>query len=242
MPPTVAQTAPAFADAAGERVPVAILAYRAEYEDRSVVLSKLPPEAQDFFDEPHGYKNFAARVIFQQLDDDWTRCLLLPPAPSAFEDWSWSLPTQAGKDFSRLVVKPFDAEPIDFARPIVTPLAYDENALPRRFEWLYGPQTAEQDLPSLPLNAPRAFEDGEGSRDYNEKRFWLERDVLLGVPFVPASGWLDENPAFVLAGSGSLAAMVSLDEFVNAPSSGNIFGSTPGGRSARFGFSIPAFR
>jgi len=236
MPPTVAQTAPAFAEVTGEWVSVASLAYRAEYEDRSVVLPKLPPAAQDFFDEIHGYKNFDARVVFQQLDDDWTRRLLPPPAPSAFEDWSWS------RDFSPLVVKPFDAEPVDFARPIVTLLAYDENDWPRRFERFYGPQTAEQDLPSLPPSAPLAFEDGEGSRDFNEKRFWLESDVLLGVPFVPSFGWLDEGPSAFLASSGSLAAMVPLDEFVNAPSGGSTFGSAPSGRSARFCFSIPAFR
>jgi hypothetical protein len=59
MPPTVAQTAPAFADAAGEWIggPSANFAHRAEYEDRSIFLPKLLPLAQDFHDELHGYKD-----------------------------------------------------------------------------------------------------------------------------------------------------------------------------------------
>jgi len=238
MPPTVAQTAPAFADAAGEGIGAlgTILAYRAEYEDRSIVLLKLLPVAQDFHDELHGYKNFDARALFQQLEDDSTRRFLLPTPPNAYEDWSWS------KDCSLPCVKPLDAEPIDFVRPIVTLLAYDENDWQRRWEWLSGPQTLEQDLPNQPPNPPAAFEDGEGSRDFTEKRFWLEGDVLLGVPQVPSTAWVDESAAAFAGRSGSLAAMVALDEFVNAPSGGNTFGTAPRGRSARLGFAIPSFR
>ena len=240
MPPTVAQTVPAFADAAAAASAgfglSANSAWRAEYEDRRVLLPPLPPVAQDFLDELHGYKNLGSRAIFDQLDDDWTRRVLLPAAPIVLEDWAWS------RDCSLTGVKPVDTEPIDFARPILTLLSYDENAWPRRFEWFYAPQTAEQDLPSLPPNAPAAFEDGEGSRDFTEKHFSLESDVLLGVPFAPSTGWFDEA-ALPLAGrAGSLAALVLLDEFVNAPSGGSTFGPAPRGRSARFGFSISAFR
>ena len=246
MPPTVAQTVPAFSDAAAEASAGFALgansAWRAEYEDRRVLLPPLPPVAQDFLEELYGYKNLDARAIFQQLDDDWTRRVLLPVAPTILEDWAWSLPAQAGKDFSLLYVKPFDAEPVDFARPIVTLLSYDENVWPRRFEWFFAPQTAEQDLPSLPPRAPASFEDGEGSRDFTEKHFWLDGDVLLGVPFAPSTGWFDEGALPFAGSSGSLAAMVLLDEFVNAPSGGSTFGPAPRGRSVRFGFSISAFR
>jgi hypothetical protein len=143
MPPAVAQTAPAFADLAAELPAVAgaNVAHRDEYDDRSVVLPKLPPLAQDFHDELHGYKSADIRAYFQQLDDDWTRSVLLPSPPSAFEDWTWT------KDFSWLYVKPFDGEPIDFARPIVQPLAYDESDSARRFDWLYAPQTARAGSP-----------------------------------------------------------------------------------------------
>jgi hypothetical protein len=240
MPPTVAQTAPAFADAAAEATTGIGLgvnfAPRAEFEDRRVLLPPLPPSAQDLLDELHGYKNCDARAFFQQLEDDWTRRILLPAPPNAFEDWAWS------KDFSPLCVKPQDAEPIDYARPIVTLLAYDQNDWTRRSEWFYAPQIAEQDLPSQPPNPPAAFEDGEGSRDFSEKRSWLESDVLLGIPLVPFAGWFDENAAAFAGSSGTLAAMVVLDEFVNAPSGSGTFGSAPRGRSMRFGFSISAFR
>jgi hypothetical protein len=240
MPPTVAQTAPAFGDAVAEAtIGVGLgvdFAPRAEYEDRRVLPPPLPPVAQDFLDELHGYKNFDARAFFQQLEDDWTRRTLPPTAPNAFEDWSWS------KDFSPLSAKPQDAEPIDFALPIVTLLAYDQNDVARRLEWPYAPQTGEQDLPSQPPNPPAAFEDDEGSRDFTEKRSWLESDVLLGIPFVPFAGWFDETGAACGGSGGSLAAMVMLDEFVNAPSGGGNFGSAPRGRSVRFGFSISAFR
>jgi hypothetical protein len=238
MPPTLAQTASAFTDAAGEGIGAlgANLAYRAEYEDRSVVLLKLLPVAQDFRDDLHGYRNCEARAVFQQLEDDGTRRFIPPPPPNAYEDWLWS------KDFSPFYAKPFDAEPIDFAKPSVTLLAYDENDWQRRWEWLFAPQTTEQDLPSQPSNPPAAFEDGEGSRDFTEKRFWLEGDVLLGNPLLPSSAWLEGSAAAFAGSSGSLAAMVMMDEFVNAPSGGSTFGSAPRGRSVRLGFSISSFR
>jgi len=240
MPPTLAQTAPAFADALAEASFAfglnANAAFRVDYEDRRVLLPPLPPVAQDFLDELHGYRNFDARAVFQQLEDDATRRFLPPSPPNAYEDWFWS------KDFSPLYSKPFDAEPIDFARPIVTSLAYDENDWPRRFDWLFAPQTAEQDLPSQPPRPPLAFEDGEGSRDFTEKRFWLESDVLLGVPFTPSTGWMDESVNLFAANPGSLAAMMMMDEFLDAPTGSGTFGSAPRGRSVRFGFSISAFR
>jgi len=126
--------------------------------------------------------------------------------------------------------------------PIVTLLAYDGNDWPRRFEWPFAPQTAEQDLPSAPPAAPSAFDDGEGSRDFTEKRFWLESDILLGVPFTPSTAWIDDAAQPFAAFTGSLAAMLVLDDFVNAPSGRGNFGSAPRGRSVRFGFSISAFR
>ena len=214
MPPTVAQTAPAFADVAAESccgfAPSTSAASRAEYDDRRILLPPVPPEAQDFFCDLFGYKNFDVRAVFQQLDDEWTRRILLPAAPVVLEDWAWCLPAQAAKDFSLLCTKPADGEPIDFARPIVTPLAYDE--------------------------------DAETSRDFSEKRFWLESDVLLGVPFTPPIAWLEDPAGFFVGSSRSLAAMVVLEEFVNAPAGGNLSGTAPPGRGVRLGFAISSFR
>ena len=102
--------------------------------------------------------------------------------------------------------------------------------------------TTEEDLRSLPPAAPAAFDDGEGSRDFSEKRSWLESDVLLGVPLIPPLSWLDDTTSLFVYGSGSLAAFVPLDDFVNAPTGSGPFGSAPRGRSARFGFSITSFR
>ncbi|HYL82774.1 MAG TPA: hypothetical protein VE263_00950 [Candidatus Angelobacter sp.] len=215
MPPTVAQTAPAFADAVAEATAVLSLrpnaACRVEYEDRRVLLPPLPPVAQDFVEEIYSARSVDRRALFQQLDDEWTRRTLLPAAPVVLEDWTWRLPAQAGRDFSTLCVKPLDAEPIDFARPIVTPLAYDENDWPRRFAVPYAPQTAES-------------------------------DVLLGIPLTPATAWLEDSANAFAGNFGSLAALLVLDDFVNAPAGGNTFGPAPGGRSTRFGFSISSFR
>ena len=175
MPPTIAQTAPAFADAAAEASAGFGLnsnsAWRAEYEDRRILLPPLPPVAQDFVEELLHCKSFDARALFQQLDDEWTRRVLLPTSPFVLEDWSWS------KDFSPLYAKPVTAETIDFARPIV-----------------------------------------------------------------PLMSWLDDAPSAASVRAGTLAAMLVLDELVNAPTSSGPFGGAPQGRSARFGFSISAFR
>lgn len=175
MPPTVAQTAPAFAEPATEASAGFGLncnvAARVEYEDRRILLPPLPPVAQDFVEELLYCKSFDARALFQQLDDEWTRRVLLPAAPVVLEDWSWS------KDFSSLYAKPFDAEPIDFSRPIT-----------------------------------------------------------------PLMSWLDDASAAPSVRTGTLAAMLVLDEFVNAPAGGGLFGGAAPGRSSRFGFSISSFR
>lgn len=181
MPPTVAQTAPAYADPAAEAAAGfglnANAAWRAEYEDRRILLPPLPPVAQDFVEEIYAAKSVDRRAFFQQLDDEWTRRVLLPTAPVVLEDWAWSLPAQPGKDFSPFCIRPVDADPIDFARPIV-----------------------------------------------------------------PLTGWQEEGVTPLAGRASSLAAMVLLDEFVNAPAGGSVFGSAPLGRSVRFGLSISAFR
>jgi hypothetical protein len=175
MPPTVAQTVPAFADAAAEASAGfglgANASWRVEYEDRRVFLPPLPPAAQHFVEELFICKSVDRRALLQQLDDEWTRRVLVPAPPNVFEDWTWN------KDFSPLCAKPVDADPIDFARPIV-----------------------------------------------------------------PLIGWLDDSFTALSARQGSLAAMVLLDDFVNAPTGSGALGPTPPGRSARFGFSISSFR
>ena len=181
MPPTVAQTAPAFADAAAEASAGfglnANVASRAEHEDRRILLAPLPPVTQDFVEELLHCKSFDARALFQQLDDEWTRRVLPPAAPVVLEDWFGSLPAQPGKDSSSFYVKPFDADPIDFVRPIV-----------------------------------------------------------------PQTNWLDDAAGGFGGRAGSLAAMLVLDEFVNAPTGSGPFGGAAPGRSARLGFSISSFR
>src|SRR5919109_4274342 len=128
MPPTVAKPAPAFADPAREASAGFGLncnvARRGEYEDRRILPPPLPPVAQDFVEELYLGKRLDRRALFQQLDDEWTRRVLLPLAPVVLEDWSGSLPAQPGKDFSPFYIKPFDAEPIDFARPIVPVMSW----------------------------------------------------------------------------------------------------------------------
>ena len=181
MPPTVAQTGPAFADAAAEASAGfglnANVAWREEYEDRRILLAPLPPVAQDFVEEQLHCKSFDARALFQQLDDEWTRRVLVPAAPTVLEDWFGSLPAQPGKDFAAFYVKPLDAEPNDFARPIV-----------------------------------------------------------------PFTSWFDDVPGAVSVRAGTLAAMLMLDDFVNAPAGNGPFGGAAAGRSSRFGFSISSFR
>jgi len=106
--------------------------------------------------------------------------------------------------------------------------------------------TSEQDtglLPIISLPPPNlGWDDWDWNRDFTEKRFWLDIDVLAVAPFLPSTSWLEETLGVFARNSGSLAAMVMLDEFVNAPSGGNTFGPAPRGRSVRFGLSISAFR
>jgi hypothetical protein len=106
--------------------------------------------------------------------------------------------------------------------------------------------TSEQDaglLPIISLPPPtRGWDDWDWNKDFSEKRFWIESDALAGTPFMPLTGWFEENATVIAGSSGSLAAMVMMDDFVNAPSGGSTFGPAPHGRSVRFGFSISAFR
>lgn len=238
MPPTVAQTAPAFADLAAELPAVAgaNVAHRAEYDDRSVVLPKLPPLAQDFHDELHGYKSADIRAYFQQLDDDWTRSVLflhrrvrsrIGPGPRI----------SRGSMSSRSTASPSTLRDPSFSRSRKTkaiPLADLIGSMRRK--------PPEQDLPSQPPQAPLAFDDGQGSRDFTEKLFWTESDVLLGTPIVPFAGWSDESTGLFAPAQGTLAALVILDELVNAPTGGGSSVAAPRTRGSRLGFSISAFR
>ncbi len=66
----------------------------------------------------------------KQDDEPWHTFFLIPQPPPnlGWDDWDWSLPAQAGRDFSPVYFKSPEAEPFDFPRPIVTPLAYDKSA------------------------------------------------------------------------------------------------------------------
>jgi hypothetical protein len=106
--------------------------------------------------------------------------------------------------------------------------------------------TSEQDtglLPIISLPPPTlGWDDWDWNKDFTEKRLWFESEALVGAPFLPSTSWLEESAAAFAGSSGSLAAMVMMDEFVNAPSGGTTFGPAPHGRSVRLGFSISAFR
>ncbi len=216
------------------------------------------------------YKNADARATFQHLEDEQTRATLLPATPRM--EWEEPQRWQLNRDVRLSVAtleldtglvpilprpawdevewqhwfgsqyrnqtQEADAGP----RPLIPAKAWDEVDWQKWTETRFQQATTEQDTGLLPILLPSAFEDSESSRDFNEKRFWLESDVLLGVPFVPSTGWFDENAIGLTASYGSLAGMVMLDDFVDAPSGSGTFGSAPGGRSVRFGFSISNFR
>ncbi|HEV1994013.1 MAG TPA: hypothetical protein VGR03_06775 [Candidatus Acidoferrum sp.] len=106
--------------------------------------------------------------------------------------------------------------------------------------------TSEQDtglLPIISLPPPTlGWDDWDWNKNFTEKRLWFESEALVGAPFLPSTSWLEESAAAFAGSSGSLAAMVMMDDFVNAPSGGTTFGPAPRGRSVRLGFSISAFR
>jgi hypothetical protein len=106
--------------------------------------------------------------------------------------------------------------------------------------------TSEQDtwlLPIISLPPPTlGWDDWDWNKDFTEKRLWFENEALVGAPFLPSTSWLEESAAAFARSSGSLGAMVMMDDFVNAPSGGSTFDPAPRGRSVRFGFSISAFR
>jgi len=215
------------------------------------------------------YKIADPRVTFQQLEDEQARATLVPVAPRVEGDeplrWQLSRDVRLSvatveQDTGLVPILPRPArDEVEWQRwggaqyqnqtqeidagplPLIPTRAWDELDWQHRWEGFFA-QTTEQDLLSQVPNPPAAFADGEESRDFTEKRFWLEGDVRIGIPLLPSTAWLEENAAAVVGSSGPLAAMVMMDEFVNAPSGGSTFGPAPRGRSVRFGFSIPAFR
>lgn len=100
-------------------------------------------------------------------------------------------------------------------------------------------------LPPLPPGAEHYYADLLAYKNCDARTALLQQildedtrsELLAAVPFVR-----DEWEWFAFGTTRGLAALVPWDDFVNAPSSGGPVGPASGGRSARFGFSIAAFR
>lgn len=196
-----------------------------------------PPAFTIFvIDDDHDWNKYFATNIRSPLDDE------LAPQPffpvMAFDEYDWN------KNFE-LRYAPQTTEETLGALPIIPGLAYAED-LSRSADIRF---TASDDDPwhtffSIPVPPPNlGWDDWDWSRDYSTayakppepEPFDFTRPIVTPLAY-------DESAAFFPRSSGSLAAMVVLDEFVNAPAGSIPFGPAPSGRSVRFGFSISAFR
>jgi hypothetical protein len=173
------------------------------------------------------------------LADEWTPRVATPPLFEWDETQRWQLNRDAR-------VNGATGEIDTGLLPIIPARAWDEVDWQRWTDSRIQQITSEQDtglLPIISLPPPtRGWDDWDWDKDFTEKRLWFESEALVGTPFLPSGSWLEESAAAFAGTSGSLAAMVMMDEFVNAPSGGTTFGPAPRGRSVRLGFSISAFR
>ncbi len=169
--------------------------------------------------------------------DDW---LPLVPQPPLFE-WDESQRWQLSRDFR--VSLTTGEEDTSFL-PIIPKIIYDDDSS-RSFET----PSKQEDEPwhtffSIPTPPPNfGWDDWDWSRDYSTARLGGPPEAEpfdFALPLVPSTGWFDESQQ--MYGLTGLSALVVLDEFVNAPAGSIQFGPAPLGRSARFGFSISAFR
>lgn len=187
------------------------------------------------------YKNTDARASSQQLVEEQARTALVPIAPRM--EWDEPLRWQLGRD-TRFSLATLEQD--IGLRPIIPVRAWDETDWQR---WT-ALRVQQDDEPwhtffLVPQPPPaRGWDDWDWSRDFSTlgvKPQTAELD-LPSLPPKPVTGWFDESAAANAGSYGSLAAMVVMDEFVNAPAGGGLFGPAPHGRSSRFGFSISAFR
>lgn len=192
------------------------------------------------------YKNAEARAAFQQLVEEHTRTAFVPAAPRM--EWDEPLRSQLNRD-ARLSVatQEQDTGPL----PILPKPGWHEVEWQRWFGAQYRNQTQEADNGLQPIIPARAWDEtdwqkwapaGPGRTDTRSQQDDEPWHTFFLVPQPPSAGWLDDSAVLVARSSGSLAAMVLLDEFVNAPSGSGPFGPAPRGRSVRFGFSTPGFR
>jgi len=168
--------------------------------------------------------------------DDW---LPLAPRPPLFE-WDesqrWQLCREAR--WSQAT-----AEIDTGLLPIIPKIVYDDDPS-RSFEI----RSKQDDEPwhtffLIPVPPPtRGWDDWDWSRDFSiaYAKPPEAEPFDFSAPITPAFGWFEDSPVFS-GNAGSLAGMVVLDEFVNAPAA-PVFGPAPRGRSVRFGFSISSFR
>ena len=127
--------------------------------------------------------------------------------------------------------------------PIIPKIVYDDDPS-RSFEI----RSKQDDEPwhtffLIPVPPPtRGWDDWDWSRDFSTgyAKPPEAEPFDFSAPITPAFGWFEDSPVFS-GNAGSLAGMVVLDEFVNAPAA-PVFGPAPRGRSVRFGFSISSFR
>jgi hypothetical protein len=168
--------------------------------------------------------------------EDW---LPLVPLPPLFE-WDESQRWQLNRDFR--VSLTTGEEDTGFL-PIIPKIVYDDDAS-RSFET----RSKQEDEPwhtffTIPTPPPNlGWDDWDWSRDFSTPYVKPQEaePFDFSLPIVPSLGWFDESQQ--MYGFTGLSALVVLDEFVNAPAGSIQFGPAPLGRSARFGFSISAFR
>jgi len=199
---------------------------------------KAPASGQVFFSLPDDGEQFRAvdptpRMLAM---DDW---LPRVPQPPLFE-WDESQRWQLCRDgrWSQAT-----AEIDTGLLPIIPKIVYDDDPS-RSFEI----RSKQDDEPwhtffLIPVPPPaRGWDDWDWSRDFSTA-YAKPPDAEpfdFSAPITPAFGWFEDSPVFS-GNAGSLAGMVVLDEFVNAPAA-SVFGPAPRGRSVRFGFSISSFR
>lgn len=196
------------------------------------------PWVASLYADLFAYKCTEARAAFQQLIEDQARTAFVPATPRM--EWDEPLRWQLSRD-ARLGVATLeqDTGPL----PILPKPGWDEVEWQRWFGSQYRNQTQEAETGLRPIVTLLAYDESDWARRFE----WpygpqtAEQDQP-SLPITLSVSWLDES-AFAYQGSpGSLAAMVLMDEFVNAPSGSSPFGPAPRGRSVRFGFSTPGFR
>ena len=210
-----------------------------QLEEEQTRAALLPTTPRVEWDEPLRWQlGHDARLSVATLEQD-TGTLPILPRPG-WDEVEWQ--RWFGSQYQKLTLEADTGLP-----PNIPARALDET------EWQkYTATRAQEDdepwhtfflVPQPPPT--RGWDDWDWNRDFSApcvKPQLLEQDLpgLSSQP--PSAGWLDDSATLLMTNSGSLAAFVALDDFVNAPAGTGPFGPAPLGRSIRFGFSTPGFR